>query len=80
MDKDRLQKLGYTSVLQCSVQSKRADATNSQIMEYLKGVVPKMFQVINTFNFRRGLLKVSRVYFKGRVLGELSYKVSLIIR
>ncbi len=45
MDKDRLYKLGYTQIVQCNVQSKRADASNSQIMEYLKGVVPKMFQV-----------------------------------
>ena len=47
MDKDRLYKLGYTQIVQCNVQSKRADASNSQIMEYLKGVVPKMFQVQN---------------------------------
>ena len=51
VDKDRLQKLGYTTVLQCSVQSKRADVTNSQIMDYLKGVVPKMFQVVKVQKF-----------------------------
>ena len=37
--------MGYTSVYQCNQQTKRNDLTNSQVMEYLKSIVPKMFQV-----------------------------------
>ena len=45
IDKERLARLGYANISQCSLSSKRVDATNSQIMDYLKRVVPKMFQV-----------------------------------
>jgi len=47
VDKDTLVKLGYKNVTQCSLsqaQSTRMEGTNQQIMEYLKKVVPKMFQ------------------------------------
>merc|ERR1719510_2737167 len=46
VDRERLLNMGYTNVFQCSAgaSSKRGDNTNSYIMEYLKRVVPRMFQ------------------------------------
>ena len=47
VDKETLVKLGYKNVSQCSLsqaQGQRPESTNQQIMEYLKKVVPKMFQ------------------------------------
>jgi len=44
IDKERLSRLGYNNISQCSLSNKRVDATNSQVMDYLKRVVPKMFQ------------------------------------
>jgi len=47
VDKETLVKLGYKNVSQCSLsqaQGQRPDSTNQQMMEYLKKVVPKMFQ------------------------------------
>jgi len=47
VDKETLVKLGYKTVSQCSLsqaQGQRPESTNQQIMEYLKKVVPKMFQ------------------------------------
>lgn len=78
MDKDRLYKLGYTQIVQCNVQSKRADASNSQIMEYLKGVVPKMFQVkkyllFYIYYFKSKVLKVP--YFFQNSLSHLTTNV-----
>merc|ERR1719150_30351 len=52
IDKENLVKLGYNNVSQCSLQAKKAEATNTKVMDYLKGVVPRMFQnnlsLINT--------------------------------
>jgi hypothetical protein len=47
VDRERLINMGYTNVFQCSAgaNAKRADNTNATIMEYLKKVVPRMFQV-----------------------------------
>jgi len=47
VDKETLVKLGYKNVSQCSLsqaQGQRPESTNQQMMEYLKKVVPKMFQ------------------------------------
>ena len=46
VDKETLTSMGYTNVTQCSlsVMSARKNNSNSQIMDYLKKVVPKMFQ------------------------------------
>ena len=48
VDKDTLGKMGYRKVHQCSLSQAQNPAgraeTNQQIMEYLKKVVPKMFQ------------------------------------
>jgi len=46
VDRERLLNMGYTNVFQCSAgaSSKRGDNTNAYIMEYLKRVVPRMFQ------------------------------------
>ena len=45
IDKERLHRLGYSNIQQCNMASKRQDQTNSQVMDFLKRVVPKMFQV-----------------------------------
>ena len=48
VDKDVLFGLGFQNVSQFSLsQEKRTEKTNSRVMEYLKSVVPKMFQVSN---------------------------------
>jgi len=46
VDKETLTKLGYKNVSQCSLSQAQSQSkeTNQQIMEYLKRVVPKMFQ------------------------------------
>ena len=47
VDKETLLRLGFRNVCQCSLSqagSQRPENTNQQIMEYLKKVVPKMFQ------------------------------------
>jgi len=47
VDKETLLRLGFRNVSQCSLSqagSQRPENTNQQIMEYLKKVVPKMFQ------------------------------------
>ena len=47
VDKETLLRLGYKNVSQCSLNQAREshfNQTNQQIMEYLKRVVPKMFQ------------------------------------
>ena len=46
VDKETLTSIGYTNVTQCSlsVMSARKNTSNSQIMDYLKKVVPRMFQ------------------------------------
>ena len=46
VDKETLTSMGYTNVTQCSlsVMSARKNTSNSQIMDYLKKVVPRMFQ------------------------------------
>ncbi|CAB4066602.1 POGZ [Lepeophtheirus salmonis] len=44
VDKEQLNKLGYNNVIQCSVNSKRPESTNSIVMDFLKRTVPKMFQ------------------------------------
>ena len=49
IDRERLIQMGYSNVFQCSAttpHTKKADNNNSYIMEYLKRVVPRMFQVI----------------------------------
>ena len=54
VDKDRLLKLGYNYVNQVpNNNNRRPETTNHTVMEYLKKVVPKMFQVSkdNFFNF-----------------------------
>ena len=51
IDKERLSRLGYTNISQCSLSNKRIDATNAQVMDYLKKIVPKMFQVCFKFFF-----------------------------
>ena len=47
VDRERLLNMGYSNVFQCSAgaSSKRGENTNSIIMDYLKRVVPRMFQV-----------------------------------
>ncbi len=46
IDRESLSKLGYTMVIQNSATARDKSAkTNSTIMEYLKKVVPRMFQV-----------------------------------
>ena len=47
MDRDRLLSMGYTNVFQCSAgaSGKRGENTNGTVMDYLKKVVPRMFQV-----------------------------------
>ena len=47
VDRERLLNMGYSNVFQCSAgaSSKRGENTNSTIMDYLKRVVPRMFQV-----------------------------------
>ena len=45
IDKERLARLGYNNISQCSMANKRAEQTNTQVMDFLKRVVPKMFQV-----------------------------------
>ena len=44
IDKERLHRLGYSNIQQCNIARKRQDQRNSQIMDFLKRVVPKMFQ------------------------------------
>jgi hypothetical protein len=46
VDRERLLGMGYSNVFQCSAgaSSKRGENTNSTIMDYLKRVVPRMFQ------------------------------------
>jgi len=45
VDRDTLTQLGFHNVVQCSLQSSSNNPnTNSQVMDYLKKVVPKMFQ------------------------------------
>jgi len=47
VDKETLSRLGFKNVSQCTLnaaQTQRSDTTNQQIMDYLKKVVPKMFQ------------------------------------
>ena len=45
VDKETLTSLGYSNVTQCSLgQTGDSQGTNFQIMEYLKKIVPKMFQ------------------------------------
>ena len=46
VDKETLTRMGYMNVTQCSlsVMSARKNSSNAQIMDYLKKVVPKMFQ------------------------------------
>jgi len=46
VDRDTLTQLGFHNVVQCSLQSAPSNNpnTNSQVMDYLKKVVPKMFQ------------------------------------
>ena len=46
VDKETLTSMGYTNVTQCSlsVMSARKNNSNAQIMDYLKKVVPRMFQ------------------------------------
>ena len=50
VDRERLINMGYTNVFQCSAGAsvKRADNTNATIMDYLKKVVPRMFQVYSS--------------------------------
>lgn len=47
IDKDRLNSMGYTDILQCnmSVQNRRTTDSNGNVMDYLKKIVPKMFRV-----------------------------------
>jgi len=47
VDRETLSRLGFKNVSQCTLnaaQTQRSDTTNQQIMDYLKKVVPKMFQ------------------------------------
>ena len=46
VDRERLVNMGYNNVFQCSAGAtvKRSDNTNAMIMDYLKKVVPRMFQ------------------------------------
>jgi len=47
VDRETLVKLGYKTVVQCSLsqaQGQKPENTNQQMMDYLKKVVPKMFQ------------------------------------
>jgi hypothetical protein len=39
--------MGYTNVVQCQIasQNRRAPDSNGNVMDYLKKIVPKMFQV-----------------------------------
>ena len=52
VDKERLVKLGFTNLIQCNIQSKPQEQTNAKIMDYLKKIVPRMFQVtMGKFDF-----------------------------
>lgn len=44
IDRNRLKMMGFATVTQNATTSPKRTQTNSQIMEYLKKVVPKMFQ------------------------------------
>jgi len=47
VDRETLSRMGFKNVAQCTLnaaQTQRSDTTNQQIMDYLKKVVPKMFQ------------------------------------
>ena len=54
VDKERLNVMGYTNIIQCnvSVQNRRTTDSNGNIMDYLKKIVPKMFQVCKVFRFQ----------------------------
>jgi len=67
IDKDRLSRLGYANVTQCNPQAKSVAQTNQQVMEYLKRVVPKMFQ--NNLS----LLKTNTIQ---QFLDELTFRES----
>ena len=47
IDKDRLRTMGYSVIVQCnaSAQNRRTTDSNGNVMDYLKKIVPKMFQV-----------------------------------
>ena len=52
IDRERLISMGYNNVFQCSASTnsnKKNENSNSYIMEYLKRVVPRMFQVSSTY-------------------------------
>ena len=54
IDRERLIQMGYSNVFQCSAttpHTKKDGNNNSYIMEYLKRVVPRMFQVTFFFIF-----------------------------
>jgi len=46
IDKDRLRTMGYSVIVQCnaSAQNRRTTDSNGNVMDYLKKIVPKMFQ------------------------------------
>ena len=50
VDRERLVNMGYTNVFQCSAGAnvKKSEHSNAQVMDYLKKVVPRMFQVRTT--------------------------------
>lgn len=45
VDKTTLNEMGFNSVLQVQLNSVQAQESNQAIMDYLKRVVPRMFQV-----------------------------------
>ena len=47
VDKERLNVMGYSHIVQCnlSVQNRRTTDSNGNVMDYLKKTVPKMFRV-----------------------------------
>lgn len=67
IDQQELKKLGFTNLLQCIPQEKTPSKTNLQVMEYLKRIVPRMFQ--NNLS----LLKTNLVQ---QFLDELTFRES----
>lgn len=53
IDKDRLKGMGYTNIVQCnaSAQNRRTTDSNGNVMDYLKKIVPKMFQVHGVIHY-----------------------------
>lgn len=74
VDRERLINMGYTNVFQCSAGAsvKRADNTNATIMDYLKKVVPRMFQVDSSKD------QLEHPLFHSRALALLQNSLSVL--